>query len=222
MRIAVSNQAAIYCTSEAKAMRERSSWRAPRWITLIVVIALHAGIIALLVMASAMLRVADSAYHPVELVYLPTVQAPPLRADSGRPQRLRADISLPAVSPVAPPVLTSASPGAPSAGTGSRGAGVDWLAEAHRAIRAYEIRRDQPSENPLSGKSPANDWWPQQGPHAGDQFKTEGGDWIVWINADCYKVASWHSVDPAFNASLPQIVCPKHSADQSGVSSVAP
>jgi hypothetical protein len=191
-------------------MLESSSWRAPRIITLIAVAALHGVLIALLLMASAVHSPKDSSYRSVELIYIPAVPPPPLRAESGRPQRLRADIALSPVSPV----ITSAPPLATSSGVGTRGLGIDWQAEAHRAIRAFEIRRDQPSENALSGKSPANDWWPQQGQHAGDQFKTESGDWIVWINADCYKVASWHSVDPAFNSSPPQIVCPK----QSGVS----
>jgi hypothetical protein len=105
-------------------------------------------------------------------------------------------------------MLTSAPPSAPSSGTGSHGNGVDWLAEAHRAVRAYEIRRDHPEQNALSGSSPANDWWPQQGPHAGDQFKTDGGDWIVWITPDCYKVASWHASDQGIDPGPPQIICP--------------
>jgi hypothetical protein len=108
-------------------------------------------------------------------------------------------------------MLTSAPPSAPSSGTGSRGTGVDWTAEAHRAVRAYEIRRDHPPQDELSGRSPANDWWPQQGPHAGEQFKTETGDWIVWINADCYKVASWHSAASALDEAPPQIICPGHT-----------
>jgi hypothetical protein len=192
-------------------MRESNSWRAPRFITLIAVAALHAGLIVLLLMASAVRSLPNAPFHPVELLYIPTLPPPPVRAESGRPRRLRADIALPPPSP-AEPVLTAAPPSAPSTGAGTRGVGVDWLAEAQRAIRAYEIRRDQPAENEMSGKSPANDWWPQQGPHAGDQYKTEGGDWIVWINSDCYKVASWHSVDPAFNASPPEIICLKHSS----------
>jgi hypothetical protein len=198
-------------------MRESSSWRARRFITLMVVAALHIGIGALLLMANAVRSVPRSSSRPVGLVYIPTLPPPPVRAESGRPQRLRADIALPPLSAVAP-VLSSAPTSAASSGAGNRGIGVDWLAEAHRAIRAYEIRRDQSGGNAMSGKSPANDWWPQQGPHAGDQFKTEAGDWIVWINADCYKVASWHSVDPAFNADPPQIVCPKKFS----VSSVPP
>jgi hypothetical protein len=188
-------------------MRESTSWRAPRVIALIAVAALHAALIALLLTAGAVLHVPDSSYQPIELVYIPAVPPPPVRAETGRPLRLHADIALIPVSPM----TTSAPPASTSSGTGSRGRGVDWLAEAHRAVKAYEIRRDQPSESALSGKSPANDWWPQQGPHAGDSYKNEAGDWIVWIDADCYKVASWHSADPASNAGPPQIVCPKKS-----------
>ena len=190
-------------------MRVSSVRRTPRFITLIAVMMVHVGIIALLITASAVRRIPETGYHPLELVYIPTPPLPQVRADTGRPQRLRADITLSAISPM----LNSAPPSGLSSGTGSHGTGVDWLAEAHRAVRAYEIRRDHPAQNALSGKSPANDWWPQQGPHAGDQYKTEGGDWIVWINADCYKVASWHSADPALDANPPQIICPGRSGE---------
>jgi hypothetical protein len=194
-------------------MRESTFWRPPRFITLIAVAALHVALIALLIMAGAVQRSSGS-YQPVELVYIPAVPPPPVRAESGRPPRLRADITRSPVSPV----ITSAPSVSMSSGTGSRGLGVDWLAEAHRAVKAYEIRRDQPSDTTLSGKSPANDWWPEHGPHQGDRYKNDAGDWIVWISADCYEVASWHSVDPASYAGPAKIVCPK----KSGVSSGAP
>jgi hypothetical protein len=166
----------------------------------------HVGLIALALTATALHSNPEPAYRPLELLYIPTPSLPRVRADTGRPPRLRADIALSMVSPM----LASAPPTAPSSGNGSRGQGVDWLAEAHRAVRAYEIRRDHPPQNELSGKSPANDWWPQQGPHAGDPVKTEAGDWIVWINPDCYKLASWHSADSAPDAGPPQIICPGH------------
>ena len=174
------------------------------FVTLVAVAALHVALIALIVMLSAVHRIPSPSFQPIQLVYVPAVPPLPVRAESGRPLRLRADIAL---SPMAP-VVTSTPPASNSSGTGRSGAGVDWAAEAHRAIKAYEIRRDQPSENLLSGKSPANDWWPRQ-PHAGDQFKTDAGDWIVWIDADCYKVAGWHAVDPTSNAGTAQIVCPE-------------
>jgi hypothetical protein len=188
-------------------MRKSTFWRAPRFITLIAVAALHVVLITLLLMASAAFRVPETSYRPVELLYIPAMPPLPVRADSGRPLRLHTDIALSPPSPM----FNSALPGSNSSGAGSRGMGVDWAAEAHRAIKAYEIRRDHPSDNALSARSPANDWWPQQGPHAGDRYKTETGDWIVWISADCYKVASWHSLDPSSDATPPDIVCPKKS-----------
>jgi hypothetical protein len=189
-------------------------------MTLFAVATVHVALIALIVMMTAMSRISDPSLQPIQLVYVPAVPPPPVRADSGRPPRLRADIAL---SPLAP-VIASAPPASNSSATGRRGAGVDWAAEAHRAVKAYEIRRDQPGENSLSGKSPANDWWPRQGPHAGDQYKNDAGDWIVWINADCYQVAGWHSVDPASNLSTAQIVCPGKSPSpaKSDVSPASP
>lgn len=187
-------------------MRESTVWRVPRFITLMAVVALHAALIALLFMAGGIRR--GGVYRqPLELVYIPAVPPPPVRAESGRPPRLRADIALSLTSPV----ITSAPSASISSGTGSRGLGVDWLAEAHRAIKAYEIRQEQPDGNALSGKSPRNDSWPPQGPHEGDRFKTDAGDWIVWINADCYKVASWHSAASALDEAPPQIICPGHT-----------
>jgi hypothetical protein len=185
-------------------MRESTFWRAPRFITLIAVAALHIALITLLLMASGVLRAPQSAYRPIELVYIPTMPPLPVRADTGQQLRLHTDVALSPPSPV----FNSAAPAATSTGSGNRGVGVDWLAEAHRAVKAYEIRRDNPSENALSGKTPTYDWWPQQGPHAGDRYKTESGDWIVWIDADCYKVASAHSANAA-SAAPPDIVCPK-------------
>ena len=188
-------------------MRESTFWRAPRIITLIAVAALHVALIALLLMASALRRVPDLPYRAVELLYIPSVAPLPVKADSGRPQRLHTDIALSPPSPL----FNSAAPGSASTGVGSKGTGVDWQAEAHRAIKAYEIRRDHASESATSGKALANEWWPQQGPHAGDRYKTEAGDWIVWIDADCYKVARWHSVDPSSDTAPSDIVCPKKS-----------
>jgi hypothetical protein len=188
-------------------MRESTFWRAPRFIALIAVAALHVALISLLWMAGTMLRVSDLPYVPIELIHIPSAHPLPVRAEAGQPLRLRADIALSPPSPV----FNSASPGSISTGAGSRGMGVDWQAEARRAIKAYEIRREHPSDSAVSGKTLADDWWPQQGPHAGERYKTEGGDWIVWIDANCYKVARWHSLDPGSDSAPPDIVCPKKS-----------
>jgi hypothetical protein len=80
------------------------------------------------------------------------------------------------------------------------------MAEAHRAVRAFEIRRDQSKNSALSVSSA----WDEQGSrehHAGDRSKTEGGDWIVWINSDCYQIASWRSGAPVSAAISPRTIC---------------
>ncbi len=52
-----------------------------------------------------------------------------------------------------------------------------------------------------------DNWWPRVH-HAGEQFKTANGDWIVWINSKCYQVAG--SAPPAYapGANLLQTICP--------------
>jgi hypothetical protein len=80
------------------------------------------------------------------------------------------------------------------------------MAEAHRAVRAFEIRRDQSKNSALSVSSA----WDEPGSrehHAGDRSKTESGDWIVWINSDCYQIASWRSGTPVSAANSPRTIC---------------
>ena len=86
-------------------------------------------------------------------------------------------------------------------------AGVDWAAEARRALKAYEIRSHRPpSNNSVSGE-PGDMWLRQQQHHVGDQVRTPTGDWVVRISADCYQVAkSGPSLD-AVGTTLPQPVC---------------
>ena len=69
------------------------------------------------------------------------------------------------------------------------GTAVDWAAEARRAVQAFDIRSHLPASNQSVSGSPAEDhWWPRRQHHAGDQFKTANGDWIVWINDSCYQL----------------------------------
>jgi hypothetical protein len=91
-------------------------------------------------------------------------------------------------------------------GAGKAGIGVDWLAEAHRAVKAYEIRREESPKNVIAGAS--RDFWAMQWQHhAGEKFKTDSGDWIVWLDNDCYRIAGWHESDPTVGQALPRVVC---------------
>jgi len=100
---------------------------------------------------------------------------------------------------------TAVQSGTSSASDG-RGSGVNWIAEAHRAVRAYEIRKNQTSNSALSVSSSLDELGFREH-HAGDQMKTAGGDWIVWIDDNCYQIASWHSNATASGAVSPQTIC---------------
>jgi hypothetical protein len=112
---------------------------------------------------------------------------------------------------LSPPVLDSSSSSAPASAPDSGGPDINWAAEAHRAVRAFEIRRDQPPSSAIALSSPFDGWSPHKH-HAGEQSRTVSGDWIVWINASCYQVASWHAGAPAIGATPPPTVCRDESA----------
>jgi hypothetical protein len=166
------------------------------------VMALHLATLALLLANSRTLTVAESAQHPVELMVLPPVKAPKVRVDNTRPQRLSTDI---AVS-LAPPLLNSSLQTGPSSAPDGRGAAVNWIAEAHRAVRAYEIRRNQSTNTALSVSSSLDELGSREH-HAGDQLKTASGDWIVWISDNCYQIASWRSNATTSGVVSPQTIC---------------
>jgi hypothetical protein len=187
-------------------MDEPNAWGTSRSIVLVVVLALHLAMLALLVMASRTRNVGASTEQPIEVMFLPPMKVPKVRAENTRPQHLSTNIAI----ALAPPVLNSSSESGPSSAPDGHGSAVNWAAEAHRAVRAFEIRRDQPSNSAMSVSSSWDEWWPRQH-HAGDKFKTASGDWIVWVNANCYQVASWHSNATVLNASPPQTVCPAQS-----------
>jgi hypothetical protein len=188
-------------------MDEPKAWGTSRSIVLIAVLALHLAMLALLVLASRTRNIVASTEHSVELMFLPPTKAPKVRAENIRPQHLSTNIAI----ALAPPVLNSSSLSGPSSAPDGHGSAVNWAAEAHRAVRAFEIRRDHPPTSAISITSSWDEWWQRQH-HAGDRFKTDNGDWIVWVNASCYQVASWHANATVLNASPPRTVCPAQGA----------
>ena len=168
----------------------------------VVVLALHLATLALLAIPRT-LHKPGSAEHTLELVFLAPEKTPKVILDNTRPQRLSTNI---AVS-LAPPLLNSSLQTGPSSAPDGHGSTVNWIAEAHRAVRAYEIRRDQSPDNSAISVSSSLDERGLREHHAGDQLKTASGDWIVWINAHCYQVASWHSGASPFGAISSQTIC---------------
>jgi hypothetical protein len=187
-------------------MDQSKVWGRSRYATLLVVLGLHVAMLAVLLGAPGPQSIAVSASEPVQLLFIPPPVMPKIRAENASPRRLRGNTSI----SVAPPVLNADSAMAP-AGSGSEGngAGVDWAAEARRALQAFEIRKHQPpSNNTVSRTAAEENWWPQAPHHAGDQFKTASGDWIIWLNENCYQLAN-SAANPTVPGAMPPppIIC---------------
>lgn len=183
-------------------------WDRRRYLTLVVVIGLHALMLAILWLYAPGLQLGGSPPNSVELLYLPPSPPSKIRPDNFRPHRIGSDSTI----SIAPPVLGSL-PMAPStSGADGNGAGVDWSAEARRALQAFEIRNNRRSNSPApSGSSAENDWWPRAQHHAGEQYKNDSGDWIVWINSSCYQIAKAAS-SYVPGAVVSQTICPGRDA----------
>ena len=187
-------------------MDQSRGWGRSRYVTLFVVLALHLAIVAALLLTSRPGEIAVSENYPVELVYIPPASAPRILAENAHPKRLKGDTAI----SIEPLMLGSLGPSqAPSAAASNGdGSGVDWKAEARRAVQAYEIRNHEPESDDLVSGSPAEEqWWPRSRHNAGDQYKTANGDWIVWINSSCYQVAVAGASPYAPGAAGPQTVC---------------
>jgi hypothetical protein len=187
-------------------MHQSAGWGLQRYGTLVAVVALHVAVLAaLLALPRERYISVDSTNQAVELLYLPPARTPQVRFEDSRPRRLSGDTAI----WIAPPAVDSASltPSPGSATTEGNGLGVDWKAEARRAVQAYEIRTRHPTNNSLSGSPAEENWWPRTRHRAGDQYKTASGDWIVWISSSCYQVASSSASAYAVGMQLPQTVC---------------
>jgi hypothetical protein len=171
---------------------------------LVLVLALHAGFIAALLTLTRS-GSPDIEGHPIELMQLPATVQPVRSLKLARPERSATLIA------ISPPLLPSfAAPGAAgsAAAADGQGGGVDWAAEARRALQAFEIRNHPPASYSSVSRDAADDpGWSRGQHHAGEKFKTPNGDWIVWLDSNCYQVASAESIGYAQGAALSRIIC---------------
>ena len=185
---------------------EENPRRVARYLTAAVVLAVHAGLIAALMMAwrPGMLGAAPTA-NPVQLLYIAPIAPPKVRVAANLPRRGGVAIA------VTPPAFDAPSfPAAAASGAtkGEGGSGVDWAAEARRALQAFEIRNHKPASNQSVSGGPEEDHWrPGAQHHAGERYKTANGDWIVWVDANCYEIAGAGSGAYAHVAPLTQPIC---------------
>jgi hypothetical protein len=173
------------------------------------VLALHFAVIALLLMQTRSPPGSPTAASPaLEVTLLPPLKVPTARADGAHLQRMKVDVGI----ALAPPTVDSSSQAAAAGGSRGGTPGVNWAAEARRAVEAFEIRRDQQVTHASVGLSLWDGWLARQPHHAGDQMRTDNGDWIVWIDSNCYQVAHWHPGAPQ-NSDPPTTVCVGSTAD---------
>jgi hypothetical protein len=186
-------------------MQESKHRRASQYLTALWVVTAHLAVIGALLMASVSRRLAGPGAQSIQLVNVAPVQPklPRVAANVPRPgSNLNIKVEL--------PVLTSSSfPVIPAMGSAANGegSGVDWAAEARRALQAFEIRSHQSSASKSVSGRPEDDHWRPGAHYAGEKFKNADGDWIVWLNANCYEIASAASGAYARIAPLTEPIC---------------
>jgi len=191
-------------------MNESKHWTVSRYAALAVVLILHAALFAALLLTPRIRGLPASQASAVELISLAPVNPPKARTTPAALRRLGGDAAITVAVPVpeSPSLPMSAAAASSSMGNGS---GVDWTAEARRALQAFEIRTNQVSSNKsVSGRPEDDNWLPNAQHRPGELLKTTNGDWIVWINANCYEIAT--AGPHVVGAALPETICRHHSA----------
>ncbi len=191
-------------------MKESNRRRAARYAVAATVLAVHLALIAVLIsIAPRTGRLSTATANAVEVVSMAPVYPPKVHVMANLPRRGR-NLAI----TVEPPLLESLSipaSRAPGSSANGEGSGVDWTAEARRAVQAFEIRNHQPSANrSVSGRPGDDHWKPHAQHHAGERFKTENGDWMVWVDANCYEIARAGSGAYAHVAPLTEPICQDH------------
>jgi hypothetical protein len=192
-------------------MHRSQGWGLSRYAALMTVLAVHLALLALMLSQTRTSSLVSPANDPVELVYLPPPQIPKIRAETSPPRRLSGATAI----WLSPPVLESDSAALTptAASSDGDGSGVDWKAEAGRAVQAFEIRSHRPrSDYSMPGDAAEEKWWPRSRHRVGEQFKTAGGDWIVWVSETCYQIASSKANALAPGATTPQTICSRDAA----------
>jgi hypothetical protein len=191
-------------------MKEPIRPRTERYAAAVTVLAIHLVLIAALIMMPRTGKLATTA-NAVELLFIAPAEPPKVRVTANLPRRgqhLALTVEQPVLESLSFPAAT-----APASSGNGESTGVDWGAEARRALQAFEIRNHQHSASQSVSGRPEDDHWPLRAQHhAGERFKTENGDWMVWVDANCYQIARAESGAAAHVAPLTEPICEDHPA----------
>jgi hypothetical protein len=190
-------------------VEDTSDSRSPRFLILLGVIAFHAAILSGLLAASRYPIDFTSPSRSVELFLVP----PPSTQPRGRPLAalvLPPDRHLP---PLPSDALTIVVPLPASPTNDAAKRDVDWGEEAHRAAEtAANERSPSAAGDKPAPTSSSSSRFSAPRHHAGEQFKLDTGDWIVWVNNYCYQVSEWAPRSAGWSGfSLPKTICPQSS-----------
>jgi hypothetical protein len=153
-----------------------------RFILLTAVLVFHGVLVLVLVMESRPWHVSTPVMVPIELLssLTPPSTETPKRPDQGLPRpSIRVEVPAPAAPFTLSPLPSSAEGSQPS---------IDWAREAHSvaADAAAAIARSHPEPEP-----PPTSVFPEKfSHHAGEQFRTDDGRWMVFVNDNCYQVSA--------------------------------
>ena len=193
--------------SPATSSQDLSRWPASRYPTFVAVLGMHALLIALLWLAPSIRNAPAPPLETVELLELAPPTVPKVKAENNPMRQLRAALPLPPMPRLDDAPLTTVGAQADRSAEGS-GSGVDWAAEARRAVRAFNIRNDRlDAASGPSGAPAFDDAWLYAKHRRGEEFKTPDGDWIVWIDANCYQVAAARTGSGASGGPQGRIYC---------------
>ncbi len=157
-----------------------------RYSTFIIVLAFHAALVVGLIRFSRTLSL--STPTPLELILIPTAATLRTRPPPVPPNSFHVDAK---IAPTAPSAVTIPQPAAPAERAESP---IDWAGEAQRGaaaavtpspdVRSFEHRFPSESERPPKS---IFDEPPEH--RAGEQFRTDDGMWVVYVNDDCYQIS---------------------------------
>jgi hypothetical protein len=168
-------------------MEDSESWRRARYLTMLAVMAFHAALQAILMKFDGIRSAAALTSSPIQVRLLPPMAASVVRSESLREGSFKE-------SGAAAPTLPSLAllPMVSSEDDSSKS--VDWAAEARIVAAAGSAgapHRPFGSHVPSgTASSPGAGPSPSPAHKAGDQYRTENGDWVVFVTKNCYQISS--------------------------------
>lgn len=151
-------------------------------MALAIVVALHLGVVNVLIIASETGARVTSAPNLVQLLVLPRDTPPKIPVSPPPPNRSRK--ARPETVPASSAITIDPSAAVPD----NVGETIDWAQEAHGVADGI-AKKDSVERRQESVRSPQSPFAPPPAHHQGEQIPTADGRWIVYVTDDCYQVS---------------------------------